>query len=117
MTRLLKEPTLPAGFEALEPYVEVWARDDFQSRFEARFTSDMDAIREFYDQMQPRADDALRFLESLPLEALPPEAERLFKLLMALAHVAVSVERHGQPGPKGVGWPTTLRVTQGSFPP
>lgn len=117
MTGLPNDRTLPAGFEALEPYVDAWARDDFQGRFETRFTSDMAAILDFYDQMQPRADEALRYLETLPLEALPPEAERLFKLLMALAHVAVSVERHGQPGPKGVSWPTTLRVTQGSFPP
>lgn len=111
------ESPLPAGFDELESYVADWARDDFQSRFETRFTRDMAAIRDFYDHMQPRADDALTYLEGVPLDAMPPEAERLFKLLMALAHVAVSVERHGQPGPKNVAWPTTLRVTQGSYPP
>lgn len=107
---------LPEGFERLEPYVDTWARDDFQARFEQRFESDMGAIHDFYDQMQPRAAEALDLLERYPLDALPEDAARLFKLLMALAHVAISVERHNQPGPKNVTWPTTLKVAQGSFP-
>ncbi|WP_409019394.1 hypothetical protein [Brevundimonas vesicularis] len=108
---------LPQGFEDLEPYVDGWARDGFQARFETRFESGMDAIREFYAGMQPRADEALVHLEQYPLGEMPENAQTLFKLLMALAHVAVAVERHNQPGPKSVTWPTTLRVTQGSFPP
>lgn len=108
---------LPAGFEALEPFVEVWAKDDFQSRFETRFESRMGDIRAFYDAMQPRANDALEHLEQYPLDQIPDDAMTLFKLVMALAHVAVAVERHNQPGPKNVTWPTTLRVTQGSYPP
>nr|WP_314434110.1 hypothetical protein [uncultured Brevundimonas sp.] len=107
---------LPAGFEALEPFVDAWSRDDFQARFEARFESGMDDIRAFYDVMQPRANAALEHLEQYPLDAIPAESMALFKLLMALAHVAVAVERHNQPGPKNVTWPTTLRVTQGSSP-
>lgn len=108
---------LPAGFETLEPFVDAWARDDFQARFETRFESGMDDIRTFYGAMQPRANEALEHLEQYPLDAIPPEAGVLFKLVMALAHVAVAVERHNQPGPKNVTWPTTLRVTQGSYPP
>lgn len=107
---------LPQGFESLEPFIDGWARDDFQSRFETRFESDMPSIRAFYDQMQPRAAEALEHLEQYPLNSFPEDATRLFQLLMALAHVAVAVERHNQPGPKNVTWPTTLRVTQGSSP-
>lgn len=107
---------LPAGFEVLEPFVASWALGDFQARFLARYESDMPAIRRFYDAITPLADQALDHLSGRPLADLNESEATLFRLLLALAHVAVAVERYGQPRPKSVTWPATLVVTQGSFP-
>lgn len=94
-----------------------WALDDFQRRFVARYESDMASIRAFYDAITPLADRALDRLGTRPLTDLDAGEMRLLRLLLALAHIAVPVERYGQPRPKAVNWPTTLVVTQGSFPP
>lgn len=107
---------LPPGFEALEPFVPIWALDDFQARFLARYDSDMAEIRPFYDAMTPLADAALEELGRQDLANLSERHAVLFKMLMSLVHVAVPVERYGQPRPKSVTWPAGLTVTQGSFP-
>ncbi|MEC3911891.1 hypothetical protein U5A82_15860 [Sphingobium sp. CR2-8] len=107
---------LPPGFEDLAPFLGYWNQPDCQARFVARFESDMDGIRSFYDAITPRADAALAELERFEITALPPAHQNLYGLLMSLAHVAVAVERYGQPRPKSVTWPTTLTVTQGIHP-
>ncbi|KEQ53550.1 hypothetical protein [Sphingobium chlorophenolicum] len=108
---------LPPGFEALEPFVAHWARDDFQARFITRYESSYEDIQAFYDAIMPMADRILQALEQTGLDDMPDAHRTLFKLLMALAHIAVAVERHRQPRPRSITWPTTLEVTQGSFPP
>ncbi|AEG51449.1 hypothetical protein Sphch_3867 [Sphingobium chlorophenolicum L-1] len=108
---------LPPGFEALEPFVAHWARDDFQARFVTRYESSFADIQAFYDAITPLADRILQTLEQTELNAMPDGHKTLFRLLMALAHIAVAVERHRQPRPRSITWPTTLEVTQGSFPP
>lgn len=107
---------LPSGFDALEPFVERWERADFQARFLTRYESDMDEIRAFYEAITPLADKALEHLSDHDFTDLAPPEATLLKLLLALAHIAIPVERYGQPRPKSVTWPTTLVVTQGSFP-
>lgn len=107
---------LPAGFEALEPFVEDWALPSFNARLTARYDSRMVDLQAFYDVMQPLAEPALQRLEAYPFDALPEEMIVLFRLLMSLAHVAVSVERQKAPRPKSVKWPSNLSVIQGPSP-
>lgn len=108
---------LPKGYEALSPFAAEWGIGCFHDRYERRFGSDMASLQAFYDAAQPLADRALRELEQHDLAALPEAYRNLFNLIMSLAHVAVAIERHGQPQPRNVTWPATLEVTQGSFPP
>lgn len=107
---------LPAGFEKLEPFIDAWALPDFNARLAARYNSDMAALQAFYDAIQPVAEDAMVELEKHPYGALPEPALALFQLVMALAHVAVSVERQRAPRPKSVKWPSNLSVVSGPQP-
>lgn len=107
---------LPEGFEALEPFVDQWVHGGFQDRFVTRYTSEMADISAFYDAAAPLADQGLSEIGRVGLETQSEEHVTLFRLLMALAHVAVAVERYRQPRPKSVNWPATLVVTKGSYP-
>ena len=107
---------LPVGFEDLEPFVEYWVRDSNDERWKQRSKAPMDDIRRFYDLMLARAEDAITHLDAFPLERMPADAERLFKLLLALAHAAMAVEMHGQPRAHRAQVRTDLHVTEGPRP-
>lgn len=108
--------SLPSGFDALEPFADEWALPDFQARFEKRFSSSMEEIRGFYEAAQPLAEDMLVHLENYSLGEYPDDAQRLYQLLMTLAHMSIPVERHRQPRPANVTYPTSVKVTQGPAP-
>ena len=69
--------TLPAEFADLEPFVG-WALATEHARTGKRLASSMEDIRAFYDRMSARLEAVMAYLNALPLDALPPEAERLF---------------------------------------
>ena len=52
----------------------------------------MEDIQAFYDVMLPRMDVVTQYLNALPLDALPPEAERLMYMGLSLMEVANAVE-------------------------
>ncbi len=93
----MTETVLPPGFETLEAFVPEWVLADTVARMEKRQSTSIDRIREFYDAMLPLGGRALDYLRDFQLGALPPEAERLLKLMLSLAEVAPAVEWYGQP--------------------
>ena len=107
---------LPPSFEELEPFVEYWAAEDFHARIARRFSSDIAQARRFYDAVAPRAADILRYLEQFPLLDLPPDAKRLYQLLMTLAHVTVSIEHHGALSSPGTIYNPAVRLLNGPMP-
>ena len=94
---ILEAALLPKGFEGLEPLVANWVLDDTLARIEKRRTSSIEYIREFYDAMLPMAEKALEYLQGYALGDLPPEGERLLKLMLSLAEVAPAVEWYNSP--------------------
>lgn len=88
---------LPAGFEELERFTEAWVLPDAAARMARRQASSLEAIKRFYDAILPRGEAALDYLRQHRLGELPPEAERLLKLMLALAEVAPAVEWYGGP--------------------
>jgi hypothetical protein len=84
--------SLPSGFESLEPFVADWVLPDAVARMTKRQSSNMQDIRRFYDAMLPFGEKALDYLRGFQLGSLPPEAERLLKLMLALAEIAPAVE-------------------------
>jgi len=92
MTRQL----LPERFAELEPFVS-WSLATERERTAKRHTSDMAAIRAFYDAMLPRLGEILRYLDDFPPEDVPDEVRPLFLLALSLAEIAPAVENFGQP--------------------
>jgi len=103
---------LPAGFEELEPFVDQWCLKSTQERHARREGASMEDIRRFYDAMLVKAPAAIAYLEGKPFDALPDDEQRLMYLLLALGHVAVAVEVHGQPRAPHTPYPHRVRLTQ-----
>ena len=88
---------LPAEFADLEPFVAGWCLDSEPERYAKRLGSTMKEIQGFYDAVMPRAEDAMKYLEKLPLDDLPEDAWRLLKLLYSLIVMSFAVEIWKQP--------------------
>lgn len=88
---------LPHGFEALEPFAADWVLPDAAARMARRQAGDMAQIRQFYDAILPLGEAALDYLRQFQLGELPPEAERLLKLMLSLAEIAPAVEWYDGP--------------------
>ena len=110
------ETQLPEGFQDLEPLVLQWARATFGERMHARHGGTMSDMKSFYDAVAPRAEAILQALQEHPLHDLPPPQQRLYRLLMALGHVAHAIERHAAPIPAGTRYPHSLHVVTGPKP-
>ena len=89
--------SLPGGFEALQPFVADWVLPDAAARMARRQGSNIADIRCFYEAMIQLGARALDYLRGFQLGALPPEGERLLKLMLALAEVAPAVEWYNDP--------------------
>ena len=87
---------LPAEFADLEPFLD-WALATEKERTGKRLTSSMEDIQAFYDHMSARVEAATAYLNALPLDTLPPEAERLFLMSLSLMEVANAVEMFQNP--------------------
>jgi hypothetical protein len=88
---------LPPEFSDLEPWVEGWCLESEPERYAKRLSSSMDEIQAFYDAVFPRAEAAIVYLEKLPLDDLPDDAQRLLKLLYSLILMSFPVEIWKQP--------------------
>ena len=86
------DASLPSGFESVQPFVARWVLPDAVARMAKRQSSSMPEIRCFYDAMLPLGAQALDYLRGFQLGSLPPQAERLLKLMLALAEIAPAVE-------------------------
>jgi hypothetical protein len=89
--------SLPAGFESLEDFISDWVLADAAARMAKRQSSTIDDIRRFYDAVLPYGEKTLLYLREFQLGSLPPEGERLLKLMLALAEVAPAVEWYKSP--------------------
>jgi hypothetical protein len=89
--------SLPQGFEALEPFVADWVLPDASARMAKRQACTIEQLRGLYDAVLPLGEKALDHLRQYQLGALPPEAECLLKLMLALAEVAPAIEWYNDP--------------------
>lgn len=103
---------LPAGFEDLEEFLGQWCLDRTQERHSRRENASMEDIRRFYDAMLAKAPAAIAFLDGKAFDTLEGDEQRLMHLLLALGHVAVAVEVHGQPRAPHTPYPHRVRISQ-----
>src|SRR3546814_20270758 len=69
----------------------------------------MAEITRFYDVLPSRSEAILDHVETFPLDAMPAPTLRLFRLKLALAHAAMSVELHKQPRAHNSPYPHKVR--------
>ena len=91
----MSESTLPEDFRDLEGWTD-WCLETEKERSDRRQASSFEDVRAFYDAMLPRVEAALAYLDSFPMDAMPPNEWRLFLLTLSLAEVAPAIEAFGQ---------------------
>jgi hypothetical protein len=88
---------LPSAFADLEPFAEVWCLPTEPERQAMRFASTMTEMQAFYDAVVPRAEEAIAYLETLSLDAMPDEGTNLLHLVYSMIQVSFPVECWLQP--------------------
>jgi hypothetical protein len=86
---------LPAGFEALEAFVDRWALNGTAKRAAQRGETSANERQAFFGAITPRLSDALALLDAKPLSDHDEADRNLLNLCLSLAHVAQAVEMQG----------------------
>ena len=89
----MSDPALPAAFADLAPLLP-WALPTETQRAKRRREASYEVICAFYELLQPRLAEALGYLDTLELEALPPPERRLYDICLAFAEIAPYVEQY-----------------------
>lgn len=103
---------LPAGFEALEPFVADWAIEGSANRMQKRLDTSMEHMKSFYETAHPLAEPALALLDQKPLDQLDAPEQNLMNMILSLAHVSLAVEIQGPDEPHHAKWARFIRITQ-----
>lgn len=93
----MTETLLPLAFADLEPFAAKWCLVTEHERFAERLASSMDDMQAFYNAITPRAEEAMVYCDTFPLDDLPEEARNLLHLLYSMVMVSFPVECWGQP--------------------
>ena len=88
---------LPTPFADLEPYAEAWCLPTEPERQAKRFSASMSEMKEFYDAIVPRAEDAIAHLDTFSLESLPEPETNLLHLAYSMIQVSFPIECWNQP--------------------
>lgn len=88
----MSERPIPDRFDSLRPYVAEWALQSEEERYAKLHAVTLGQLRAFYDAMMARMPEVLEFLDSFPLDALPPEGQTVMDLALTLAHTAHPID-------------------------
>lgn len=92
------EQLLPEAFKDLEHLVAEWAIEDGHQRYLKRVDSSMEQLKAFYDEMFPRGEAAIDYIDQFDYsKPLPADAANLRNLIYSLITVALAVEVWKQP--------------------
>ena len=86
---------LPEGFAALEPFAAHWAGNTAAARALLRDSASATEAAEFYAAVQPLLEPALAYLDAQPLATHNGAQQRLMRIMLTFAHVAMGVEVQG----------------------
>jgi len=103
---------LPAGFEALEPFVAQWAVAGANNRANARVDSAPAEREAFVEVARPLLMPALDYLDKKPLNQFDEAEQRLMNLMLTLAHAAMAVEVQGDDEPKHAAASRYMTITR-----
>lgn len=86
---------LPEGFAALEPFAAHWSGDTAAARANLRDIASATEAAAFYAAAQPLVEPALTYLDAQPLATHNEAQQRLMRMMLTFAHVAMGVEVQG----------------------
>jgi hypothetical protein len=92
-------PSFPSRFAALEPYSD-FARETELDRAETINARPFREIVAFYDAMLPLLSEALDYLNTFDVKALPREEANLLRLCLAMVEASMAVELFEDTDPK-----------------
>jgi hypothetical protein len=90
---------LPPAFSELEEFAQIWCLATETDRWNARMSSSMAEMREFYEAFFPRLEEAIDYCDKFSLDDMPEDAVNLLHLIYSLIMVAMAVEIFTQPKP------------------
>lgn len=105
---------LAAQFQDLEHLVAEWAIEDGHTRYLKRVNSSMEQLTAFYEEMFPRAEAAIQYVDQFDYQQpLPAAAAKLRNLVYALITVALAVEVWKRPRVKNSAATIRTRLPDG----
>ncbi|WP_156661561.1 hypothetical protein [Mycobacterium sp. 852002-51163_SCH5372311] len=108
----MSDTLLPSAFAELEAYAQTWCLPTETERWNARMTSTMPEMQEFYDAFFPRLEEAIEYCDKFPLDGLPDDALNLLHLIYSLIMVAMAVEVMHQPTPVNAADAVMIRTVE-----
>jgi hypothetical protein len=87
--------SLPAGYEALKPFVASWAVPGSARRAQRRSDTSSEERLAFFNAVKPLIGPALTQLDQKKLTEFDPAEQRLMDMMLAFAHVALAIEMQG----------------------
>ncbi|UXA05467.1 hypothetical protein KXD96_21435 [Mycobacterium sp. SMC-2] len=103
---------LPSAFAELEKYAKKWCLATETERWNARITSTMPDMHEFYDAFFPRLEEAIEYCDKFSLDNLPDDALNLLHMIYSLIMVAMAVEIMHQPTPVSAADAVMIRTVE-----
>lgn len=103
---------LPAGFEALEPYVERFALEGTANRARLRSESSEEERLAFHQAAHDKIAAALDLLDRKPVDELDGPEQTLMNLVLAYAHIALAVELQGPDEARHAAMREHMRITR-----
>jgi hypothetical protein len=103
---------LPAGFEALEPFVSAWAAPTAAERSRLRLASCAADREAFFEAAKDLIAPALAVLDRKRRDQFDATEQRLMDLVLAFAHVAQAVEIQAEDEPKHARNSRAMRITR-----
>ena len=88
----MSQRPLPTEFADLARFVDAWAQPTERERYLKLHGSTIGELRVFYDEMLPRMDAILDWLDQFDVNELPPDARTLYELAMTFAETAHPID-------------------------
>ena len=108
----MPDAMLPSAFSELEKFAQRWCLATETERWNARITSTMPEMHEFYDAFFPRLEEAIEYCDKFPLDNLPDDALSLLRMIYSLIMVAMAVEIMHQPAPVSAADAVMIRTVE-----
>ncbi|CQD12453.1 hypothetical protein BN000_02631 [Mycobacterium europaeum] len=108
----MPDAMLSSAFSELEKFAPRWCLATETERWNARITSTMPEMHEFYDAFFPRLEEAIEYCDKFPLDNVPDDALNLLRMIYSLIMVAMAVEIMHQPAPVSAADAVMIRTVE-----